>query len=185
MSMLIRFSPWVVFVGLTEAAGWRLGLIAGLVVSLMITLLSSPPKIGVLDAGQLSFFVAFSVFAFLRPTSELQHHMSNVSMAWFAVVAVLSLLAGHPFTLDFAGDEITPEIAASELYRKIHNTITAVWAACFAAIAAAGFIATASDRPSIATTATVVGLIIAIVFTKRYPDRAVAHAMGDRQPVHA
>jgi hypothetical protein len=30
------------------------------------------------------FFAAVGVFAFLQPDSGLQHHMSNVSMAWFA-----------------------------------------------------------------------------------------------------
>jgi len=180
MSTLVRFAPWIVFVVLSDVADWRLGLVAGLVAALAVWLLSTPRRLGILDAAQLAFFATVGVFAFLRPDSGLQHHMSNVSMAWFAAVAVLSILIGRPFTMDFAGDDMTPEIAASSLYRSIHTTITAVWAACFAGISVAGFIATATDRKAIGTVATVVLLIVAVRFTKQYPDKAVAAAGRNR-----
>ncbi|MET0578906.1 MAG: hypothetical protein ABW122_09620 [Ilumatobacteraceae bacterium] len=181
MSMLVRFAPWIAFVVLTDVVDWRLGLVAGLVAALAVWWLSTPRKLGILDAAQLVFFAAVGVFAFLRPDSSLQHHMSNVSMAWFAAVAAASILIGRPFTMDFAGDDVTPEIAASSLYRSIHTTITAVWAACFAGISAAGFIGTAVDRPAIGTVATVVLLIVAIKFSNDYPDKAVA-AAGVHRP---
>jgi hypothetical protein len=188
MSMLARFAPWIIVVVLSDVADWRLGLVAGLVAALAVWLLSTPRRLGILDAAQLVFFVVVGVFAFLQPDSGLQHHMSNLSMAWFAAVAALSAVIGRPFTMDFAGDDVTPEIAASSLYASIHTTITLVWAACFAGISAAGFVATAIDRPAVGTVATIGLLIVAITFTKSYPDKAVAAATGQPSadaPAHA
>jgi hypothetical protein len=95
---------------------------------------------------------------------------------WLGAVAALSLLVGHPFTLDFSTPGQPDEVVHSELFLHINRMITAVWAAALTAMGVGGLIGQALDRPSIGTAATVVGLVCAIKFTRAYPDRAVAKA---------
>ena len=185
MSMILQFAPWLAFVVVTDVADWRLGLAAGLIATVVAILASKPRRVGVLNAAMIVFFVAMGAFALMRPESGLQDWASAVSTAWIAVVSATTILLGHPFTLDFSQDGVTPEIAQSKLFLDINRTIAWVWTGAYAVMAASRSIAHAANAPWLATVLTVVVLVGAIKFTKSYPDRAVAAATGSHAPVKA
>ena len=176
MSMILQFAPWLAFLVVTDIADWRLGLAAGLIATIATILASTPRRIGILNAAMIVFFVAMGTFALIRPESGLQHWAATISTAWIAIVSAASILVGHPFTLDFSRDGVSPEIAASQLFLDINRTIAWAWTGAFAVMAASRSIAHAADAPWLATALTVIALLAAIEFTKTYPDRAVAAA---------
>ena len=77
-------------------------------------------------------------------------------MIWLAAVAAGSILVGHPFTLDYSRDGVSPEVATSQLFLDINRTIAWAWAGCFAAVAAAGIVSRAAGAPALGTAAAVI-----------------------------
>ncbi|MET0909840.1 MAG: hypothetical protein ABWZ99_10235 [Ilumatobacteraceae bacterium] len=176
MKFLVSFAPWFVFVGVTEALDWRAGLVAGLIAQIVVIATSKTRRIGVLNAGMIAFFVVFAVVAFVDPGASIEAQLGNLMVAWMAVVATTSIVLGHPFSIDISADEAGPEIAATPLFYDINRRISTVWAACFAIMAVASFVSSATDDSTIGTVVTVGLLIYAIKFTMSYPDKAVAAA---------
>jgi drug/metabolite transporter (DMT)-like permease len=180
MKMLIQFAPWIAF-SLVSGIDWRLGLAVGLISQIVVILAVRPVRIGVLNGAMLAFFVVLGVFAVLRPDSSIQDHVDTISTGWLAIVAAASLVLGHPFTLDFSRDSVSPEIARSERFMAVNRTITGVWAACFGGMAAVGAIAAATDRPTLKTVATIVLIVVAVHFTIRYPQQARDRALAEAE----
>ena len=174
MSMFVRFAPWLVFLTVTSATDWRYGLAAGLVAQIVAILATTPRRIGVLDGAMLVYFLGLGVFALVEPSSPLQHAVGIASMVWIAAVSAISILVGHPFTLDVSRDGVTPEVASSEFFLDINRTIAWAWVGCFTAIAAVGIIARVADGQGLGTVGAVLLVLAALNFTKHYPDRAMA-----------
>jgi hypothetical protein len=180
MNMLVQFAPWIAF-SLVSGIDWRLGLAVGLIGQIVVILAVHPRRVGVLNGAMLAFFIVLGLFAVLRPDSPIQDHVDTISTGWLAIVAAASFAVGHPFTLDFSRDRVSPEVARSERFMAVNRTITAVWTACFAGIAAAGAIAAAADRPTLKTVATIVLLVVAVHFTIRYPQQARERALAEAE----
>jgi len=180
MNMLVQFAPWIAF-SLVSGIDWRLGLAVGMISQIILILAVHPRRVGVLDGATLAFFLVVGVLAVLRPDSSVQDHVDIISTAWLAIVAAVSLVVGHPFTLDFSRDSVPPEVARSSRFMSVNRTITGVWAACFAGMAVAGVIATATDRPTVQTVATIVLLVLTIHFTIRYPQQVRIRAIGEAE----
>jgi hypothetical protein len=180
MNMLVQFAPWIAF-SLVSEIDWRLGLAVGLICQIALILAVHPRRVGVLNGAMLGFFVVLGVFALVRPDSPIQDHVSTISTGFLALVAAASLVVGHPFTLDFSRDRVPASVAKSERFMAVNRTITGVWAACFAGIAAAGVLAAATDRPTLDTVATIVLLVLAVHFTIRYPQQARERALTEAE----
>jgi hypothetical protein len=169
-----------VFLVVTGTTDWRLGLAAGLVAQIIAIVATRPRRVGLLNAGMLVFFAGFGVFSLLRPDSGLAAQLTNISVAWLTVLAAGSIVVGRPFTLQYSQDDVSPEIAASVLFMSINRTIAWAWTAAFAVMAVAGFVAGAAGGRGWGAAVSVVVIVAAVRFTKRYPDRAVAAARVDR-----
>jgi hypothetical protein len=161
MKMLVRFSPFLLFVLLGKFVDWRLGVAAGLVASILVILLVTPRKVGVVSGAMLGFFAAASVLAVVAPHTGLHPYLHAASAGWFALVAGASILVGHPFTLDFSRDQVSPEVAASPEFLAVNRAISAMWALGFAVIAVATAVATAADRDVLGLAAT--GLVVVVL----------------------
>jgi hypothetical protein len=176
MSILLSYAPWLVFLAVTGATDWRLGLATGLAAQVVVLLTATPRRLGVLDAGMLVFFAGFGAYSLVAPHSGLEPSLTNVSMVWMTLLAGASILVGRPFTLTYSEGDVPPEVASSALFVAINRTIAWAWTGAFAALAVIGFATHALDRGGWGTMASVVVIVAAITFTKRYPDRAVAAA---------
>lgn len=176
MSMLLRFVPWILFSLVTSQFDWRLGLVVGLVAQIVAIFAVRPRQMAMLDVAMVGFFAVGAVFAFARPDAGIQDWMQGIATAWITLVALVSIAIGRPFTLAYSTGDVTPEIAATALFRDINTRIAWAWTGAFAGMAAASFAATAFDASWVSTLATVLLVLRALRFTKRYPDQAVAAA---------
>jgi hypothetical protein len=179
MKMLIRFSPFLLFVLLSKFVDWRLGVAAGLAASILAILVVRPRRVGVISGAMLGFFAAASILALVAPNTGVHPYLHAVSAGWFALVAGISILVGHPFTLDFSQDGVPPEVATSPRFLAANRESSAMWALGFAAIAAATAVATAADREVLGTAVTVV-VVMALV--KRTTNRANGSPSGHAAP---
>ena len=107
MNMLVQFAPWIAF-SLVSGIDWRLGLAVGMISQIILILAVHPRRVGVLNGAMLAFFLVVGVLAVLRPDSSVQDHVDIISTAWLAIVAAVSLVVGHPFTLDFSATRSRP-----------------------------------------------------------------------------
>ncbi len=171
MSILRRFIPFITFVLVSGAAGWQLGLLAGLVAELISIAATRPFRVGVLDGGMLAFFAVMGAFSLAQPHSPVQDYVADVSMAWLAAVSLVSVAVNRPFTMDFARDRVSPEVARSSAFLRINRTITLAWAGAFTASAVVGPILVAADRPVLARLARIGLIVWAAKFSSDYPDR--------------
>jgi hypothetical protein len=178
MRMLVQFAPWIAF-SLVSGIDWRLALAVGMIGQIVLILAVQPRRVGVLGAAMLGFFIVVGVIALIWPDSPIQDHVDTISSAWLAIVVTVTLALGHPFTLDFSRDQVSPEVASSERFMAVNRTITGVWAACFAGLAAVSVIGAITDQPTLQTVATVVLLVLTTRFTIRYPQQVRARAIAE------
>lgn len=96
------------------------------------------------------------------------------------VLAVGSMLAGVPFTIQYAREQVAEEYWQTPLFVRVNYVITGAWALAFLVAAVAGFYGDTVLRESdnvwtgwVIQTAAMVG---AIRFTGWYPDFARAKA---------
>ena len=177
MSMILQFVPWIAFALLSDV-DWRLALAVGIAAQIVVIVIKRPIRVGVLDAGMILFFVVIGIYALIDPDASIKEHVDVLSTAWLAVVAAGSLVVGHPFTLDFSRDTVSPEIAASPIFMATNRIITGVWAAAFAGMALGGLISAVTDASWVDTVATIVLLVVAIKFTISYPQQVRARAQA-------
>ena len=175
--MFLRFAPWVLFSVVTSQFDWRFGLVVGLVAQIVAIVVVRPRHIAMLDVAMVGFFTVGAVYAFAQPDAAIQDWVQAIATTWITVVSLASIVVGRPFTLAYSTGDVSPEIAASDLFHDINTRIAWAWTGAFAGMATAAFIATAVDAPWISTVATVVLVLRALRFTERYPDRAVAAAL--------
>jgi hypothetical protein len=179
MSMFLGYAPWILFSLATSQYDWRVGLAVGLVSQIAVMLVTGRSRrIGALDLAMTAFFVVVGAFAVVQPESALETWGQPLATAWIAVVSLATIVVGRPFTLAYSEGDVTPEIAATDLFRSINTTIAWAWTAAFAVMAAASFVAITVDAAWISTLGTVLALIAAIKFTKQYPDRATARTLA-------
>lgn len=159
MKLLVRFAPFVVLTVLAGLTNWRLGVLAGLTTLIAVTLALKPRRLGVLGGAMLVFFVAAGVLALVSPHAAAGPYLHPAAAAWLALVSTASVIIGRPFTEDLAKGLVSPAIAQSTSFAKINRAMSLRWAATFAAIAGAGFVAAATHRSALGTLVTV-GLLL-------------------------
>jgi len=184
MSMILQFVPWIAFALLADV-DWRLALAVGVVAQIAVIFVKRPVRVGVLDAAMIVFFVVVGVYALLDPDASIKAYVDVISTAWLAVVAAGSLIVGHPFTLDFSRDTVSPEMAASPRFMAVNRAITGVWAAAFAGMALGGLISVVTDASWVDTAAAIVLLVVAIKFTIAYPQQVRAEAQAQASSAQA
>ncbi len=86
-------------------------------------------------------------------------------------VMLISIAIGRPFTLQYAREQVRPEVAALPQFRKVNYLITGVWALAFAVIAGAD--CAMARMPSmplwVGVAITVAAILGAVWFTGWYP----------------
>jgi hypothetical protein len=143
----------------------------------------SSPKL--LDLAAIAFFAALTVVAAVsgHPASHwLGVWSAELSNAAIAAVAGLSIALRAPFTLQYAHEMTDREHWERPLFLRINYVITAVWAVVFLLIAIVGYIGDGPlHEPENIWTNWIIQIalvILAIRFTRSYPDYAIAQAQS-------
>jgi hypothetical protein len=187
MVFLRAFLPWIVF-AVFPASIWQWGALSALLVAAALIIVqrrAGRPVDGlIIEIGSAAFFAVLAVVAFIAPDSGVHPYSAALANGTLTLIAVISMLVRHPFTLGIAKQTTPREYWDMPEFLRFNMIITSVWAVAFAATAIAiALIAHAGSGHLIAIMiAQVVGLAAPIIFTNRYVAHVqakVAAARGD------
>jgi hypothetical protein len=131
---LLTFLPWIVyaFLGGHTAASQQRGTLAALAVTMLLFAYKRRKGTAfdalIIETGSAVFFAAIATVAFTAPDSGLLTYSAALSATTLAVIAWISLAAGHPFTLGIARQSTPPEVWSQPTFRHSNVIITAIWA---------------------------------------------------------
>jgi uncharacterized membrane protein HdeD (DUF308 family) len=172
MGILLGFTPFIVFALLTSLSV-SLAIWAAFAISFALAIrdFASTKTIRVLDGGGMVLFGALALVAgFVAPGLSMQGSRFIID-AGLLLIALASLIMRNPFTLQYARDQVSPDLWENPRFIRANYVITTVWALAFAAMAAADAVATFTKHfpLSLDIAAGLGALAIAILFTARYP----------------
>jgi len=178
-SVFSNFGPWIVY-GLLAVTGHApLAYVGDLIASLCQT---APQwrarRLKIMDGVTLVFFLAGAVSTLAFHSSLFPRTGSVLIWGTFALIAWGSLLAGAPFTAEYARDAVPPEYWADPAFRRVNAIITAVWGAVFVINAVLAVVVASKIGASLGRAALwllvlpYVGTLFGIVFTNRFPQWA-------------
>ena len=176
MTLVLGFAPFILFAVLSRLSA-DLALWAAFAAAFVVTIRDfvESPSLRLLDSGNLALFGVLAIVrGFVAPGLSLVTVRAVAELFLFLLLAA-SLLRAKPFSLEYA--HVTPEERTQPRFLRVNMVISGVWAAAFAAMAAADlalvFVTTLPLWPAIAVS--VAAFAIAITFTLRYPAWAASH----------
>lgn len=178
MSVLLGFSPFIVFAILMRLSTVPVALFAGAAVALVLVAreLRAGKAAKVLEIGTVLLFGGLGLLVIIAPGDwSILGVRLAVDIGLFAIV-VISILIRRPFTLQYAREQVPPEIAAHPAFYAVNTVITAGWAVAFAVMVAAdGLMLYAPQVPlTVGIALTVAAFVGAVWFTRWYPARVRA-----------
>lgn len=169
----LGFAPFAVFLLVARAGSPGVALWAACATAVVIAALNlmarRPPR--VLEVGSAVLFAALAgVTALTGWNWTFMTLRLAVDTGLFLIIAG-SLVAGRPFTLQYARERVPEAFWHAPLFVSVNNRITAVWAAAFVVLIAAHAATAASLGLSIRGDLIVTWavLIAAVIFSLRYP----------------
>jgi hypothetical protein len=181
LGILLAFAPFIVFAVVDRLAGGTIGLFAGATVSAALVLrdwigAGRMPKI--LELGTVIVLGGLALYAGLTdPTWSIIGVRLRVDVGLLLIV-LFSMALGRPFTLQYAREQVSPELWGSPIFIRVNYIITAVWAAAFAVTVISDFVLLyARDlTPAIGIAATALAIAGAFKFTSWYPKHVRANS---------
>ena len=176
MSILLAFTPFIVFALIDRLVGSTEGLIAGALVSAALLArdwMTSGRTPKLLEIGTMLLFGGLTLYAVLEePTWSVIGVRLCVDSGLLLIVLV-SMAVGRPFTLQYAREQVAREFWDSSEFLHTNYVITAVWALAFLVMVMAEFalLYVPSLPRRIGIIAIVLALVGAVKFTGWYPER--------------
>jgi hypothetical protein len=166
---VLSFVPWVIFWVVAGPRNWELGVGCALIASVVLLLVGidakplvdravarsagtgppaaatpiriRPPKI--LDVGTALFFLALVIVGAFVDRSTLvvlENYAQAISSGALAVIVLLSIAVGHPFTEQYGREKVPEEKWHTPLFRRTMLIMSGVWALIFVVMAILGTI---------------------------------------------
>jgi hypothetical protein len=159
------FIPWILFWVIGGPSTWETASIAALLAAALLAVLSmeqpdpwaapepggrrtgpkfDPHRLKLLDVGTLLFFAALVIVALATSRSDvaqIDKYSQPLSSGALALIAIGSIVFGHPFTVDYAREQAPPQTWHTAAFRKINLVLSSVWAGVFAICAILGLLA--------------------------------------------
>ncbi len=140
MNMLLAFVPFLAFAVLDHGLGLHTALLAATGISALLIARETLMRKKGLKPLEVASLLMFGALAILARRSDLNLTVVGVRLivdAGLLVVVLGSVLIGRPFTLAYARDQVSAEIAATARFRTINVFASLLWGLAFAAIVAA------------------------------------------------
>jgi hypothetical protein len=169
--MLLGFAPIVVFTMLTNLSQ-DLALWASFAAAFVVGIrdFAQERVVRLLDIGSTVIFGLLALYAgFVQPGLTIQMTRLVVNVGFFAL-ALLSMLLFNPLTLQYAREQVPPEISSRTRFVLTNYGLTALWMLAFAVMAAADALSNIDKRLPLSLDAAV-GLVVlaaALIVTARY-----------------
>ncbi|MBB3181500.1 hypothetical protein [Variovorax sp. Sphag1AA] len=176
MQILLAFAPFIAFAVLSRNVPVMLALAAAALVAiaqLLNDVVRHKRSIKILEVGTALLFGGLALIAWSRGGAwGIAEVRFWVDGGLFLIVA-FSMLIRQPFTLQYARERVSPEIAAKPQFLRFNQILTGVWALAFLILTAADHVmAHMPEVPLWIGIAVSVGaLAFAIWFTGWYPER--------------
>lgn len=178
LRLLVGFLPWIIL-GVLGNRSFVLALVLALAVAAVATvrqLLRRSLKI--LDTVTLAFFIFIAVGVIGLRWMILATYMTLLVNVTLMAIAWGSLLAGTPFTIQYAREQVAPEFWHTPIFIRVNQSITAAWGLDFFLSALVSVYRHASGDTGLAAQyASVVFSACALVFTLRFPNWYRARAL--------
>ncbi|MFD4295104.1 hypothetical protein ACFWPA_11285 [Rhodococcus sp. NPDC058505] len=182
---LTGLAPWIVL-AVFQGPG-RLEVAAGVALAMSVAFLivdrvrgRSVKLLGVID---VLFFAALVVAHFVVDEAGeewMETWIGEIANITLFLIAVGSMIARMPFTLQYAREEVEEEYWDSPAFIRVNYVITGAWALAFLVATGAGFYGDAvlHDADNIWTGWVIqtAAILCALQFTQWYPDVATARA---------
>jgi hypothetical protein len=172
VNLFVGFAPFIVFAILmrlsVDVALWVAFAIA---FTIGIRGFLRTGDIRILDIGSMVVFGFLALFCgIVEPELEASAIRLIIDISLVAI-ALASLAARQPFTLQYARDDVEPDVWSSSAFVRANYVITLVWMTAFAIMSAADAEATFNPKVSVteAVGAGLLALAGAFAFTWRYP----------------
>jgi hypothetical protein len=172
----LGFVPWVLFAVLCRRDSLQAAVVVGLIGAVLVSMpgvLAGRPKL--LELGTIAFFAVFVVIVFaVDPGADdfLNRYGRAIATAGLALIAVVSLLLGKPFTEQYAKEQVDPSLWGTERFGALNRHFTAAWALVFTLMACSHIVAGAIDTHRAETIFNWVIPIALIVVVVKYMARA-------------
>jgi hypothetical protein len=180
MTMLLAFTPFLIFLVLERVVSVEVGLVGAAVTALALLgkdVLVHKQSAKVLEVGTVLLFGGLATYGATLHGAAWSTALVRLSVdGGLLAIVLVSLAIRRPFTLQYARESVPRELWTQPAFVRINYVITSVWAAAFAAIFA-------SDvawvmRPAMPTAVMIVVTLVAMAgafkFTSWYP----AYARG-------
>lgn len=131
LKLILAFLPWIAF--LMIAHGSLLRLKIGLVVALILSLAMGVGRLhrGIILWAGLLFFVMASVAVVWLENSWVIRYMGVLASGTLASATWLSVLAGKPFTMAYAREQVDQALWSSPAFIRSNLVISSVWGVTF------------------------------------------------------
>jgi len=140
-----------------------------------------------LDVATVVFFAALTIAAIVTSrarVAELDKYSQAVSSGALGIIALGSIVFGHPFTVDYAREQAPPRAWHTAAFKRVNLVLTSVWTVVFLVCAALGLIAETVGpkglRDWLNWYIPIAAIFLAFRFTRWYPQqvRRAAAASG-------
>ena len=175
MGILLAFTPFIAFAVVDRLSGPTEGLVAGAVVSAALLLrdLLQGRTAKVLEVGTAVLFGGLALYALLGRPSWSVIGVRLVVDTGLLLIVLASLAMRRPFTLQYAREQVAPELWNAPEFVRTNYVITAVWALAFAVMVVAELVLlyVPDIPPRAGIFAIILALVGAVKFTGWYPER--------------
>jgi hypothetical protein len=171
LRLVIAFLPWIIL-GVLGNRWFRLALTLALAVAAMTTVRQMLGRsLKLLDTVTFVFFVVVAIGLIGFGWTFLAAHMTLLVNVTLMAVAWGSLLAGRPFTIQYAREQVAREFWDTPLFLRINQYITAVWGLDFFLCALVSLYREATHDTSLASQyAWILFSVGAVLFTIWFPE---------------
>jgi len=188
--VFIAFVPWILYWVLAGMGYTTAAILSGLAVSLAINgYRFAIRKVKILDAVTLAFLAVAAFVTFALGSDILVFYGGVLTDIALALMAWGSLLAGNPFTYDYAKEDWDKAFWKDPIFIETNRIITAVWGGVFTTQALIGGTAMVLGLEGTARIILVaviprsllaIGIAFSAWFPTWYPQRAAARLGGRR-----
>jgi hypothetical protein len=180
MSILLAFTPFILFAILERVGPLALALAAGAIAAAVLSIRDwrQTGTLKLLDAGAFVLFGGLALLVFVADVRMSVMLVRVVVDSGLVLIAAGSLAVGRPFTLAYTPNAMPAEPTARRIFMRTHAIVTLVWTLAFLTLVGAdALIEWAPEVPPVVG----IGLIVAaffgaIRFSKLYPERVRAQA---------
>ncbi len=140
--MFVGFLPWIVYWSLVGNVPFRVAVVIACAISVALSgqalLRHHLPK--VIEAGGTIVFVILLLLTFLTNDVFLERWLQPLTNGGLFLIALVSILIGKPFTLQYAREHAPPEVVETPDFFQVNLLITWVWVSAFAVMTASSLI---------------------------------------------